>query len=228
MNSPEQIHPALWRASQLGHAHGRTLDSGFRMLNRELPGQGWPLGQLMELLIDEPGTLECRLLLPALRQLSQGALMLVAPPYVPQISGLSHDDSFRQRLVWVNPALLKDRLWATEQILRHRSSAAVLLWADQLRNDQLRRLHLLAQQTESLLCLIRPMSVAQTPSPAALRIAALPASYGMQVRILKRRGQAMDQHLPLYLPAHPYLSDLQHDRQPAVAQPAQRVSRLLQ
>ena len=71
-------------------------------------------------------------------------------------------------------------------------------------------------------------SVAQTPSPAALRIAALPASYGMQVRILKRRGKAMDEHLPLYLPAHPYLSDLQHDRQPAIAQPAQRASRLLQ
>jgi hypothetical protein len=48
-NSPEKIHPAIWRASQL--ARKRPLDRDWLCIAfAELPGGGWPLGALIELL----------------------------------------------------------------------------------------------------------------------------------------------------------------------------------
>ena len=64
--SPEQLHPALWRANQLGGARAAVSPSGFAALDAQLPGGGWPHGALTELLLDQPGIGELRLLAPAL------------------------------------------------------------------------------------------------------------------------------------------------------------------
>jgi cell division inhibitor SulA/protein ImuA len=64
--SLESIHPALWRGSQLARAHGKYVDTGYAALSVELPGGGWPLGTLVELLVQQPGVGEVRLLQPAL------------------------------------------------------------------------------------------------------------------------------------------------------------------
>ena len=61
-----QLHPGLWRASQIGGAPGRTTASGFDVLDAQLPGGGWPHGVLTELLLPQPGVGELRLLAPAL------------------------------------------------------------------------------------------------------------------------------------------------------------------
>lgn len=65
---------ALWRADQLADAGSAqtqpTLSSGFAALDAELPGGGWPLGGLCELLLDGPGQGEWRLLAPALGDLT--------------------------------------------------------------------------------------------------------------------------------------------------------------
>ena len=80
---PEALHPALWRA-QAGSRSlgGEVLSSGFPALDAELPGGGWPLRTLTELLLAQPGLGEFRLLAPALVPvLAQGrGLMLLAPP----------------------------------------------------------------------------------------------------------------------------------------------------
>jgi len=48
---PEAIHPSLWRASQLARGRGRTVDTGYAVLSAELPGGGWPIGVLIDLLV---------------------------------------------------------------------------------------------------------------------------------------------------------------------------------
>ncbi|PYE21549.1 hypothetical protein C7410_114192 [Paraburkholderia silvatlantica] len=58
----EAIHPDLWRASQLGSAHGRTVTTGHEALDAELPGHGWPMGPLTEVIVPQPGCGELRLL----------------------------------------------------------------------------------------------------------------------------------------------------------------------
>ena len=77
---------AVWSADTLGGAPGATLASGYPALDAVLPGAGWPLDALSEVL-QPPGLHgEWRLLLPVLLRLQQtgsGALVLVGPPHVP-------------------------------------------------------------------------------------------------------------------------------------------------
>ena len=67
------LHPAVWRASQIGGGALRTSASGFAALDAQLPGGGWPHGVLTELLLPQPGIGELRLLAPALAALGHGA-----------------------------------------------------------------------------------------------------------------------------------------------------------
>jgi len=55
LKNVEDIHPALWRGSQLARSQGQTVDTGYAVLSAELPGGGWPLGTLIELLVQQPG-----------------------------------------------------------------------------------------------------------------------------------------------------------------------------
>src|SRR6476619_4914417 len=61
-------HPWFWRGDDLAFV-ASTLPTGYEALDRELPGGGWPRGQLIELLADDQGIGELRLLVPALRVL---------------------------------------------------------------------------------------------------------------------------------------------------------------
>ena len=67
-----ELHPSLWRASQIGGAAQRTTASGFAALDAQLPGGGWPHGTLTELLLAQAGVGELRLLAPALAALAPG------------------------------------------------------------------------------------------------------------------------------------------------------------
>ncbi len=66
MAAPETLHPAVWRASQLGVGRAAVTPSGFAALDAQLPGGGWPHRVLTELLLLHPGVGEMRLLAPAL------------------------------------------------------------------------------------------------------------------------------------------------------------------
>ncbi|MGV4769480.1 translesion DNA synthesis-associated protein ImuA, partial [Burkholderia pseudomallei] len=60
--SLESLHPSLWRGSQLARGGPRTVDTGYAALSVELPGGGWPLGGLVELLVPHMGCGEMRVL----------------------------------------------------------------------------------------------------------------------------------------------------------------------
>ena len=73
------IHPDLWRASQLGSAHGRTVTSGHEALDAELPGHGWPTGALTEVIVPHPGCGELRLLKAALEAVATRPVFVLQP-----------------------------------------------------------------------------------------------------------------------------------------------------
>ncbi|MBL8324804.1 MAG: hypothetical protein JNJ89_07575 [Rubrivivax sp.] len=83
----ETLHPALWRASQVGRPRETVFASGFAALDAVLPGGGWPAGVLTELLLPHPGVGEMRLVAPVLarlqRQLHERCLMWFDPPAQP-------------------------------------------------------------------------------------------------------------------------------------------------
>jgi protein ImuA len=188
---PERIHPALWRGTQLARSARAALPTGHPELARELPGAGWPPGALTELLLPHPGIGEIRLLQPALASLhGQGPIALVQPPHVPHLAAWSSWGLDPAQLLWVNPGRPADALWAAEQILKNGSCAALLCWLPHVRPESLRRLHLAAQGSDILFFCLRPARDARNASPAPLRLALQPASGGLAVTIVKRRGPA--------------------------------------
>ena len=200
---PEELHPSLWRASQLAHSTTRCVDTGHPILSNQLPGGGWPTGMLTELLLQQAGVGELRLLRPALMQVAKRRIVLLQPPHAPQALALAALGLAPSQLVWVRSSRVTDALWAAEQILRSGSCGALLFWAAHARGESLRRLHLAAQSGDTLLFLMRPLAAAQDASPAPLRLSLRPAAGGIELGFVKRRGPQRD--APLFLPLTPSL-----------------------
>jgi protein ImuA len=231
--APETLHPALWRAAQLGRATASGLATSFAALDAELPGGGWPRQALTELLLPHPGVGEWRLLAPALAGLQRGAagaelprtVMLFDPPARPcpwTLAALGLDVA---QLVIVQgrgqprsragvgaalPAM--DTLWALEQALASGQVGAALAWLPaRLRGDALRRLQLAAQAHPGPVFLFREVQARLKPSAAPLRLqlaAGLPDQ--LLLRLLKRRGPPRAEPLALALP--PVLCASAHER----------------
>ena len=207
----------IWHADQMGVGTGESdavCATGFVALNDHLPGGGWPLGSMVEVLQAQAGQQDWQLLLPALSVLCAakpvllvGAANRLLQPFGP---GLAARGLNAQRLLWVDSSDPAAQLWSAEQGLRCPSLAAVLAWLPQDRRvamPALRRLHLAAQTHGHALFVFRPSVVAQDSSPAPLRVLLEPqaadstADASMRLRILKRRGPPLMQALDL--PAQP-------------------------
>jgi protein ImuA len=201
--SPEALHPSLWRASQLAHATSRCVDTGHPALSAQLPGGGWPVGTLVDLMLPQAGIGELRLLRPALVSTARRRIVLVQPPHPPQALALAALGLSPSQLIWVRSSRSSDALWAAEQVLRSGSCGALLFWQNHVRGESLRRLHLAAQSGETLFFMFRPLTAAQDASPAPLRLGLRPAVGGIEIDFVKRRGPQRD--APLFLPMTPSL-----------------------
>jgi hypothetical protein len=197
--------------------------SGFATLDAELPGGGWPQGQLVELLYDDPGIGELSLLAPALAAQARAGRtcvwilpcergspaddpLLQALPYPPALAEAGIDPSCS---IFVRPAVAREAWWAVEQSLRAAHLGALIGWlpiggasAD---FRALRRLHLLAQRHRALVFVMRPSRCADMPSPAVLRLQ-LACDRGphqaLAIKIVKRRGRPLFE--PVALRVHPW------------------------
>jgi len=198
---PETLHPALWSAGRLARSNGRVLATGYDSLNAELPGGGWPLGGLIELLCSQSGIGECRLLRPALSALCTGAgrIALIAPPHLPNAVRLVGWDFSPEQIVWVRADKPADLLWAAEQVLRCKAFDGVLIWLNRARPGELRRLQVLAQAGESAIWVFRPAQAQRESSPAVLRLGLEPVGAdALSIFFHKRRGPLRES--PLLLP----------------------------
>lgn len=200
--TPEQLHPSLWRASQLARSAGRCIDTGHAALSNQLSGGGWPTGTLIDLLVQQPGIGEMRLLAPALRKVAHKSVVFLQPPHAPQAIALAGMGLAPSQLIWLKSESSADALWACEQVLRSGSCGAMLFWAKHIRPESLRRLHLASQAGETLFYALRPLAAAQDASPAPLRLSLRPAPGGIDIEFVKRRGPQRDE--PLFLPLGGY------------------------
>jgi len=188
----------IWRGDTLAHLPASALPSGYAELDAELPGGGWPRGNLTEILVDRNGLGEIGLLLPVLAQLSAegGWLALVAPPCLPYAPAWAAAGLALERLVVIQAG--RQAAWCCEQLLVCGGFAGVLLWPEAgIDAKALRRLQVAAEGRPTLACLWRPLAVAATPSPAPLRVALAAGESGLSLRILKRRGRPAARPLDL-------------------------------
>lgn len=198
---------AVWRADALARqtSAAGVVATGHVLLDAELPGGGWPVGGLCEILQTHSAQSEWRLLLPALCTAQQGArpgaaawVVLIGPPHVPFGPALAALGLDVRRLLWVKAQTPAERLWAAEQALRCAGVAAVLIWLPQVQAAPLRRLQMAAQTHAKLLFVVRPASAQHESSPAVLRLLlGQGGGDGLCIQVLKRRGPPLAQTLVL-------------------------------
>ena len=199
----EALTGQIWRADALASEGTQTLSTGLPALDVALPGAGWPVGGLIEVLQAGAQAPVWQLLAPALAQALRqhaGPIVMVGAPYPVFTPGLAARGLPPERLLWVRAEPPAARLWATEQALRCAEVAAVLAWLPRALSADLRRLQLAAQRHRHLLFALRPEAARTQASPARLRLW-LPSGDAPEVHVLKRRGPPLT--APVRLPQQP-------------------------
>ncbi len=168
-----------------------THVTGHAALDEALPGNGWPIGAVTELINDTTGCGELSLLLPMLARLSQQGhrIVMVDPPWIPYPSALHGRGLAVEKLLLIRTQNTKESLWACEQVVRGMSGGAMLAWPEALSFGELRRLQLAAKSSRKTVFLFRDQKAANSSSPAALRLRLTPDDGDLQIRVLKCRGQ---------------------------------------
>ncbi|HOB67452.1 translesion DNA synthesis-associated protein ImuA [Ottowia sp.] len=171
---PASIGAGVWHADELLCVTDRVAATGHAALDAELPGGGWPLGALIELLQSAPAAAVWPLLLPAVaarQRAAGGAVALVNPPHEPFLPAFTAGGLAATSLLWLRGETPAAQLWATEQALRCADVAVALAWLPRARATDLRRLHAAAAlRADSLLFVLRPEAALATSSCARLRL----------------------------------------------------------
>ncbi len=192
---PPAVAAALWHGCELGSSTLATISSRWDGLDAELPGGGWPLRNLTEVLCAQPSLLEWRLLAPSLSAIvsKKRDIIVVGPPKRPHLPGLAQAGIDERHLVWIDVGAPAERLWATEQLVRANAGGAVLSWLPQARPEQIRRLQVASQGCDGPVFLLRPESARNEASAAPLRVlASFDVDWHVNVRVIKRRGATHD------------------------------------
>jgi hypothetical protein len=196
------IGSGIWRGRQRP-ADLPVLSTGYPRLDALLPGGGWPLGALTEILGEHAGLGELRLLLPLLARLTPvanrrqaaprgaGWAILVDPPWTPYPHSLHGHGVDLRRLLMVRTPDAKQSLWACEQALRGVRGGTVLAWLQQRRQagfTHLRRLQLAARAGRKSAFVFRSATAAGQSTPATLRLHLAAEGPNLKITLLKGRG----------------------------------------
>jgi hypothetical protein len=193
----------LWRGDQLAFTTS-AVSTGFPDLDSQLPGNGWPLDALTEVMLEQPGIGEMRLFFPALKRVvAEGkSVVLVSPPYVPYAPALLQQGLDPSQIALISAPGQKDQFWAFEQALRSRSCGAAMIWLAAVDEKHMRRLQLAANNGKGLAIVFRPAPTCIGSTWTALRLHLFPDETYLGVRILKRRGGGLPPQMRLTLASY--------------------------
>ena len=184
--------PGVWRGGELEHVVHPTVPTGHSALDRELPGGGWPMGTLSEVLHEGMGIGEVGFLAGALARATEGDRLIawINAPHVPYAPALSRAGVPVDRCLVVRPANREDAMWAAEQALKSGACGAVLFWQGERITDYawLRRLQMAAQAGRSMAIFFRSTAAECLSTPAHLRVVVARSNAILRIRIPKRRG----------------------------------------
>jgi len=221
--------PGVWRGGELEHAVHAAVPTGHAALDRELPGGGWPMGTLSEVLHDGVGIGEVGFLSGALARATAGDRLIawINAPHLPYAPALAQAGIALERCLVVRPADSEDALWSAEQALKSGACGAALLWVQGVKNQYawLRRLQMAAEAGRAMAVFFRPVADESLSTPAHLRVVVSRDHGVLQARIPKRRGPPVVSPIAL----EPRVVPLRTvRREPAsVPQPATAASRVV-
>jgi protein ImuA len=211
---PDQQPPsdlqALLSSSQLWHAdawsglHEQVVSTGYSALDAALPSGGWPVSQLIEVLVDTSSNTDVSLIAPALPRMLESELghaasklVLIDPPHEPSLPAWEVQGVLADSVVRIDTDLLSAGhtastsatrvCWAIEQALRCAQVSVVLAWLPRVPSQSLRRLQVAAGSSQALLMVLRPRGNAQpSPAPLRLRCKGLAGEVSVQIEVLSR------------------------------------------
>lgn len=196
----EQGH--IWTARHWQETQIEGISTGYIKLDTELPGGGWPLSAITEILYPQHGSGELRLLLPALAQLSRQDTrwqLWLNSPYLPCAPALQQWQLSTQRLLLARAMKPADLCHSLEKSLQSGGCQAAVVWFDKLDKALMRRIQLAAEQSNTPVFILRPIRFLNQPSVAALRIKINNPS---SIDIVKRRAGWPLADVSLELPLH--------------------------
>ena len=167
-----------------------SISTGYSQLDQYLPGGGWPIGALTEILLVNTEQPPIWLIVPALAKLEyekrwQAWIAPTGIPYAPAIANTGIDIS---KTLVISPPTHKDILWATEQTLESGVCSAVLFWPHKMLTTTSHRLQIAAKNGHSFgLCFCSSKNTKHN-TMATLRILFNPDYQGGEITILKSRG----------------------------------------
>lgn len=210
-------HPLLWRGKQASHPLP-TLSSGHPALDAALPGHGWPVGAVTELIHAVTGCGELSLLLPALTGLARNKyrISMIDPPWVPYPPALYGRGLALESLLLIRTKSRSESLWACEQVLRGIPGGALLAWPERISFAELRRLQLASESGQKAVFLFRNANAASDSSPAALRLQLTADEGDLQVRVLKCRGQRPASSIRIRRPQFPVSVDQEQEHREVI------------
>jgi cell division inhibitor SulA/protein ImuA len=196
--------PGVWRGGELENVVHATVPTGHRALDRELPGGGWPMGTLSEVLHDGVGIGEVSFLSGALARAADGGRLIawVNAPHLPYAPAIAQAGIPLERCLVVRPANRDDGMWAAEQALKSGACGAVLCWFEQMKDYAwLRRLQMAAEAGRAMAVYFRPTAAESLSTPAHLRVVVTRQDGALNLRIPKRRGPPLVAPIRLGQPA---------------------------
>lgn len=179
---------SLWRGCNRDRLDSEGIATGFALLDKALPEQGWPLQGVIEVLSKQPGIGELQLFVPLMRELiARGRWILwIAPPYSPYAPALAQAGIDLRRILVLGQAEAtegppkksargipaNEALWSMEKALQVQHCGLVMAWRDALPQRQLRRLQLAAMTGNTLGILFMRKNSEHSPSSMSLKIEA--------------------------------------------------------
>jgi hypothetical protein len=222
--------PGVWRGGELEQAIHATVPTGHAALDRELPGGGWPLGTLSEVLHEGAGIGEIGFLCGALSRASAGDRLIawINPPHLPYAPAIAHTGIALERCLVIRPERSEDALWAAEQALKSGACGAALIWLQPVKNQYawLRRLQMAAEAGRAMAVHFRASADEHLSTPAHLRVVVSRENGLLRVRIPKRRGPPLSASIAVDSRVIP-LRRVQRFEAARVPQPAASSSRLV-
>jgi|SRR6516225_3675074 cell division inhibitor SulA/protein ImuA len=198
-------HPALWRGGDCA-PEPAAIPTGFAMLDRVLPGGGWPRNALTEMALTREGIGEIKFTLPALAriQAERRLVVWIAPPYRPYAPALVAAGIDVARLCIVRCRDPRDALWSFEQALRAPECGAAFAWLATHDERALRRLAVAARDGRAWGVLWRRPGQMARAACAPLRLALASQEGRLAVRVEKRRGADLAQPILIDLGRRTY------------------------
>ena len=184
--------PGVWRGGEFEHAIHATVATGHAALDRELPGGGWPMGTLSEVLHEGVGIGEVGFLAGALARASEGDRLVawINAPHIPYAPALAQAGVPLDRCLVIRPQSAEDALWSAEQALKSGACGAALVWLQAVKNQYawLRRLQMAAEAGRAMAVFFRAAADEALSTPAHLRVVVMRNGGALRIRIPKRRG----------------------------------------